>query len=159
MGASSASAVGTSGFPSEVGTPGLGVDGSASSPFFDDNGIERLAFEVLHHLQRLFERQAFAIRAIGRQRVEEVGDTEHAAEQRDLFALQSFRIAFAVPALVVILHAGQQAHHFLALDVRQDARAVQRVQPHFLEFRIGQLTGFVENRVGDADLADVVQQA
>ena len=60
---------------------------------------------------------------------------------------------------MVILHSGQQADHLLALDVRQDARAVQRMQAHLLEFRLGQLARLVENGIGDADLADVVQQA
>lgn len=50
---------------------------------------------------RTLERRCMAIGAVRRQRIERIGDGEHARRERDLFARQPVGVAAAVPALVV----------------------------------------------------------
>ena len=40
---------------------------------------------------------------------------------------------------------------------RKNERSVDRVFPHYVPFKIGKLTRFLENVVGRADLADIMQ--
>ena len=92
------------------------------------------------------------------ERVEDVGDRHDAPDDRDRVAGQAGGVAAAVPLLVV----GQRdllGH----LEQRERAagehlRADRGVGLHLVELLDGQLAPLAQDRVGDRDLADVVQR-
>ena len=96
-----------------------------------------------------------AIGPVGGHRLEGVGDKDDARLERDLLAGEAVGIAAAVEALVVVAHPARLELHVGGLD---DVVAQQRVALHVLVLVVGELGGLVEDRVGDADLAHVVQQ-
>jgi hypothetical protein len=107
-------------------------------------------------LAGLVEGDGLAVGAVGGHGVEGVGDREHPRPGRDGVAGQTGRVALAVPALVVAadhLHGAAQR-----LDAGHHLDPEQRVGPHHLPLAGVQRTGLVEHRLGDADLADVVEQ-
>ena len=65
-------------------------------------------------------------------------------------------VAAAVEPLVV--GGGDRGEAGERGDAREDALGVGRVQADARELLVGQLGGLVEDRVRDAELADVVQQ-
>ena len=75
--------------------------------------------------------------------------------QRDLLAGEAVGIAAAVEALVVVAHPARLDLHVGRLH---DVVAQQRMALHLLVLVVGELGGLVEDRVGHADLAHVVQQ-
>src|SRR5215831_19449919 len=78
----------------------------------------------------LLDRERLLVGAIGRHRIERVGDAHDARDQRDLLARQAIRIALAVPALVMVADAGHgRLQH---LDLRGDSVADHRVDAHVL---------------------------
>ncbi len=111
-----------------------------------------------HHLHALLDRERLAVHAVAGQRVEHVRDRHDAPLDRDRLALQPARVAGAVPLLLVAERdrrrhvedrGGRAAHEAVALlGVRLDDRALLRRQRPRLE----------QDRVGDRDLADVVQR-
>ena len=101
-------------------------------------------------------RSAGAVGAVGRQRVERVGDREHARGERDVLAGQPVGVAVAVPALVVVAH--DELGLAEEVDVAQDLPADDRVALHQRALGLVERLGLEEDRVGDRDLADVVQQ-
>ena len=66
------------------------------------------------------------------------------------------RIAVAVPALVLV--ADDASHGAHARDRAQDPLADRRVLAHDLPLALVERPGLVQDLVGDADLADVVEQ-
>ena len=96
------------------------------------------------------------VRAVGGQRVERVGDREHARGERDRVAREAVRVARAVPALVVV--ADDELALAEEVDVAQDLRADHGVAAHQRVLLLGQRAGLEQDRVGHGDLADVVQQ-
>ena len=87
----------------------------------DHRGVELRARAAVDLLARRCEAHRLAIGAVRGQRVERVGDREHARRERDLLALEAVRVAGAVPALVVVAH--DQRRLVEEVDVAQDLRA------------------------------------
>jgi hypothetical protein len=104
---------------------------------------------------RLREADRPAVWAVGRQRVERVGDREHARGERDLLAREAVGVAAAVPALVVV--ADDQRRLVEEVDVAQDRGADLGVAGDAAELVARQRRRLEQDRVGHADLADVVQ--
>ena len=113
---------------------------------------------VRDQLDRLFRGHGGAIRTRRGQRIVEIGDAQYPPEERDRVALETVRIAAAVPFLVMVLNAGKHRRDRRALDVAENLGAVSRVLAHLRELFWCQFSGLVENGIGHGDLADVVQQ-
>ena len=111
-----------------------------------------------HDRERALDCHRRAVDAVAGQRVEDVCDRCHAALDRDLFADEAVGVAVAVPVLVVaerdargkVKQGGVRAGEDLVADlgVLFDLQALFG----------GQRAGLQQNRVGDRDLADVVQR-
>ena len=120
---------------------GRGSGGSAGEPVVqrrDDERVELAAALRLELMHGRLDRDAGAVRAIRRQRVEGVRDEDQPRTERDLRAREPVRIAGAVPALVVVEHVRVDrreceaadelvADHRVALDeLLLDARSAGR---------------------------------
>ena len=89
------------------------------------------------------------------QRVEGVGDSDDARQQRNLVALQAVRISAAIEGLVMQFDTGQ---HFGQLrDRAQNVGALGGVRLHDLKFFCGERAGLFQDVIFDADLAHVVE--
>ena len=118
--------------------------------------VELLAGGLLELVERLLDRHAAPVQARRGHRLERVRDAEHAAGERDVLALELVRVAAAVPALVQVEHPLGDLGHAGALD---DVAAQRGVALHLEELVVGEPRGLQQHRVGDADLADVVEDA
>src|SRR5437870_13563646 len=93
--------------------------------------------------------------APARQGVKAVGDGDDAGQERDALASQSVGVAAAVEALMMAADRGED---FLATDNRgQDALADNGMIPNKQVLRQSERPGLVQDRLGNAHLADVVQ--
>ena len=97
-----------------------------------------------------------AIATIGNHRVVGIDDRYNTRSDRYLFALQPRGIALSIKTLVVV--EGIEASLLKARKQAQDRPAILRMFVHQLAFVIRQLTFLFQDRVGNADFADVVQQ-
>ncbi len=122
-----------------------------------ERGIELRAGAAFDFLQHGVQRQGGAVGAGGAHGVEGIGDADDAAHERDFFAGELVGIAAAVPAFVVIEHAGDDVLQLA--DVAEDLGADGGMFFDGVEFCFGEAAGFGEHGFGHADLADVVQQA
>ena len=95
-------------------------------------------------------------RPLRRQRVEVIDDRQDARAERDLLALETGRIALAVPALVVAVD--DRRDRVGKRHRRDDLGAHLRMHLHPLELLVGQRTGLRQDVLGHRELADVVQQ-
>src|SRR6266545_2734456 len=94
--------------------------------------------------------------AVVRHRVVRVGDREDARGDRDLLAAEAARVAAAVePLLVREHHLGGALEE---VDRAEDVIADLRVALHLAPLGVVELPGLQEDRVGHADLADVVEE-
>ena len=84
-----------------------------------------------------------------------VDDAQGPAEERDRLAGQAVGVALAVEALVMVAHARDE---LLVEERPHDLGADAGVLAHELPLLRGERAGFAEDTVGDADLADVVQE-
>ena len=100
--------------------------------------------------------QRAAVRPVGGHRVPGVADQADAARERDVLPREAVGIAAAVPALVLRPHGGREVGE--RADRVDDPRADRRVLAHHVPLGGGQAAGLAQDRVGHADLADVVQQ-
>jgi hypothetical protein len=100
--------------------------------------------------------EPLAVRPVGDERVVRVAGQDDARGERDVLAGEPVRVAAAVPALVLV--ADRRGHVAQAGQRSQDPLADDRVLAHEHPLVGGQRTGLVEDLVGDADLADVVQE-
>ena len=108
--------------------------------------------QLAHRRPRL---QRSAPRPVRGHRVEGVAGQDDAARERDVLARAALRIAAAVPVLVLAqddLRDVAEARHPL-----EHLGPAQRVLLHHVPFVLVQRPGLQQDRVGDADLADVVQ--
>ena len=91
-----------------------------------------------------------------REHVVGVGDRDQPRRQRDLLAREPVRVAGAVPALVVAEH--DVGHRPVAVDAAHDPRPVRGVAADDLPLLLAQRLGGEQDRVGERELADVVEQ-
>ncbi len=144
-----------------VGAQLLASVGAGAAEHFhervEQHGVEVAPALFAHHLHRLLDREGLAVDAVAGERVEDVGDRDDPPLDRDRLALQPARVAAAVPLLLVAERdrgghvedrGGGAAHEPVALlGVGLDDRAL-----------LGrERAGLEQDRVGDRDLADVVQ--
>src|SRR5438067_5225495 len=101
-------------------------------------------------------REPLAVWPVGRHRVEGVADEDDPRLERDLLAALAVRIAGAVPVLVA--GADDRTHVLEPLDRRDDPLAELGVRLHQRPLLGGQAARLGEDRRGDADLADVVEE-
>ncbi len=85
-----------------------------------------------------------------------VAGKDDARADRDLGSGDGVGIAAAVPALVLV--ADDPRDHAHSGDRSQDALADHRVLSHDLPLGVVERAGLVQDRVGNANLADVVKQ-
>ena len=104
----------------------------------------------------LFDREAPPVRPVGRHRVVGVADEDDARLDRDLLTREAVRVAAAVPVLVAV--ADDLADLLQPLDRGEDARAQLGVEPDDLPLLVGERARLGEDRLGHADLADVVEE-
>ena len=97
------------------------------------------------------------IRPLGGHRLEGVGHVEDPGELRDLVADQAVRIARAVVPLVVVANDRQLRGELR--DRRDDLGAEHRMGVHHHPLVARQPVLLLEDAVGHADLADVVEEA
>ena len=122
----------------------------------DDLGVELRAGAALDLRDRFLERERRAVEAVGRHRVEGVGDEDDARAERDLLAGEAVGVALAVPALVMVQHP---------VGDRVDAEALEhpvadlRVPLEHEPLRVGQGCRLAQDLLGDRELAEVVQAA
>ena len=122
----------------------------------DADRIELRARHALQLRERLVHRSRAAVRTVGRHRLERVGDEDDARLGRDLLAAEAVGIAAPVEVLVVMAHP---TCFLLELGRRHDRVTDSHVAAHLSDLVGAQPPGLPEDPVGDADLADVVQQA
>ena len=108
-------------------------------------------------LDRLERGDRLAIGVARGHHVVDVGDRDHPRERGDLGALQAPRIALPVDALVV--GEDDVADRPVALDLRDDPRALVGVHPDDVPVVVGELRVALQDAVREDELADVVQQA
>ena len=118
-------------------------------------GVELLAAAAAQLVDALVGGQRVAIRTLERHRVVGVDDAHGAGDERDARALELVGVALAVPALVVVAHAEDEVLVEQRVD---DLGAEHRVLAHRLPLLAVELAGLEQHAVGDADLADVVQE-
>ena len=120
------------------------------------HGIELRAGIVAQVAQDLFLAQAGPIRAIRFQSVVHIGHGKNARVQRNLLPGEAFRIALSVLAFVMVQHDRDQIGK--PANGLQDFRAQRDVFVHRPDFFRRELARLIEQRAGDADFADVVEQ-
>src|SRR5665647_2397378 len=108
---------------------------------------------------RVGRRQGWPVGPIARQRVEDICDGDDASLQRNLLAGEPARIAGAVPALVVRPRDDGGDVQQLLTGAGEQRMACLRVALHLDTLWGVERAGLSEHRVGDRDLADVVQRA
>jgi len=110
---------------------------------------------IAHLLRRLLARQRAVVRAVCRHRVPRVGETHDARLDGNVVAGEPIGIALAVPALVVV--ADERYRLAQAAELADDVGAVGGMPLDHLVLVLRQPAGLQQDRVGDAQLADVVQ--
>ena len=113
---------------------------------------------LAHQLDRLLERVGGAVDAVGGERVEHVRDRHDPSLDRDRLAGEAARVAAAVPLLVVA--EGDRRRHVedRGGGAAQQPVALLGVGLHDRALLGGERAGLQQDRVGDRDLADVVQR-
>src|SRR5919202_1503181 len=94
--------------------------------------------------------------AVARYRIERVGDEDDPRGQRDRIAVEAVRIAPPVDALVA--PARDLPHDRRQIDLGEDVLRQDRVLAHDLPFLFVERLRLLEDPLGDADLADIVQK-
>ena len=122
----------------------------------DDRGRELRAAVESDLVGRFLQRPGAAVGAVRGHRVDGVGQADDRGLERDPVAPQAVRVAVAVPALVVVEHRGHRGVE--PVEPADDPRAVLRVPLHDLELELRQAVRLREDCIGDADLADVVEE-
>src|SRR5205085_862838 len=128
----------------------------ASAEGVDDTRIELPPGLREDLVAGLLPRTGRAVRAVARDRVERVGDREDAGGERDVLPLEAVGIPRADPALVMMAHDREP----LAREggyVAQHLEAQHRVLFHHASLLVRQRSRLLQDAVGDADLADVVE--
>ena len=126
---------------------------AAPRPSAGRTGVPACALQLL---ARRLVRQRGTVRAVRRHRVPGVAGEADAAGERDLAAGEPVRVSVAVPALV--LGADRRCEVGERADRRHDPLADRGMRAHDPPLRVGQLARLLQDRLGHAELADVVQE-
>ena len=124
----------------------------------EDQRIELTTSLLAHHRERLLDGQREAVDAVGRERVEDVGDRGDAPLERDRFSGEPVRIAVSVPALVVDERNRRRQLEDLRRGAAQEPVADLGMALHRAPLLVGEAVPLEKDLVGDGDLADVVQR-
>src|SRR5436305_7068349 len=151
------------GHPGGSGTPPgpRSADGNAlaverAQERLDDLGVELLPRPASELLAGCDRTDRHPVDAVARHRLVSVADGENRGLDRNLFLAQAIRIAGPIRALVV---AEDPAADIVELAARENPCTELRMPPHLRHLLVGERTGLAEDRVGDPDLADVVEDA
>ena len=127
----------------------------------EQHRIERAALPVEDHGDGGFVAVRLFVAAVARQRVVYVRERDHLRRDRDLLAEQAVRVAAAVPALVMPAADLDRGLEQRLLAVRRQplehGRADGGMGADDVELLGRQAARLVEDALGNADLADVVQ--
>ncbi len=121
----------------------------------NQGGVELRAAAALKLSEALAVAQRRAVGTLAGHRVIAVDDAHRAGDERDLLAGEAVGVAATVEALVVVAHAGDE---LLVEERAHDLGADAGVLAHELPLLARQRAGLEQHAVGDADLADVVQE-
>ena len=100
--------------------------------------------------------QRLAVHAARGHGLDGIGHGHDPSAEGDRLALEPVRITEPVPALVVMAH--DRTHCGKQLERLQEVVSYLGVRPHERPFLGGQRGRLEQHAVGDADLADIVQQ-
>ena len=108
-------------------------------------------------------RDSVLVHAHARQRIIHVGHRDHLRGDGNLVALKAIGIALAVPALVMPTRNLVRIFHkriadVMAAQLKQHVGADRGMRLHNLELLGRKAPGFVENRIVNRHLADIVQR-
>ena len=120
-----------------------------------EQGVEVRPLLPVHRFQRPLVRVGLLVRAAHAQRVIDVGECDDARAERDEILAEPVRVAAAVPALVVA--QGDLGGHRVGVGA-EDVGAVGGVLLHHVPLPRLEGPGLVQDVVGGADLAHVVQR-
>src|ERR1039458_1983734 len=124
----------------------------------DDIRVELPTGMVEDLSDRLLYRPRRLVRAGVRESIEHVRRGHDPSRERDLLASKAAGVASAVPALVVGQRDALGHDKQRATAAGQDLGADRRVRLHLLELPVTELARLEQDRVGNSDLADVVQR-
>ena len=119
-------------------------------------GIEVRARRALDLDARRLEGYGHRIRPVAGHGIEGVGHREDARAEGNELAPEGGRVAGAVPALVVVVDDGHGAPE--EGDALDEAAPQLRMGAHDLPLVHAEAAGLEQDAVGDADLADVVEE-
>ena len=137
-------------------TEGRPVLGDDPEEDLDDHRVKVSPAERLDVVDHPVDRPRRPIGPIRPEGVPDVDRCEEAGRQGDLLPFETARIAGAVPLLMV--GVGDLQRRAEETDRREPLLGVFRVPPHDRPFLVVQRSGFEEDGVGDAHLADVMEQ-
>ena len=135
--------------------------GGASAPHElfearEEMRVELLANLAAHDLHGFQPRERALVASFRRERVEHVGDAQHARRERDGLPRQTVRVALPIPPLVVIAHHWRDVPGELNVGKHLDTGNGVLADDVPLLFR--QLALFVQHLRRHDQLSDVVQQ-
>jgi hypothetical protein len=123
----------------------------------DDVPVEMRADALAQLVERSVAIASAGIHAVGGDRGVGVGRRDDAGLDRDRVACEAVRVTVPIDALVVMTHRGRRGRDLV--DAHHDALAERDVRVHELPLLVVEGTGLLEDAIGDARLADVVQPA
>ncbi len=119
-------------------------------------GVESGAEIFVDDVHDLFFGEVLAIGAFGGEGFEGVGDGEYADFGGKSGGVEAAVVAFAVEAFVV--GGGGGGDFAEAADTLEYLAGVEGMAAHQCEFGFVELSGFIEDKIGDAELSDVVEE-
>ena len=125
----------------------------------EHRGVELGAAPVAHDLERRLHGIGATVDPVAREGIEHIGDGGDAAFDRDRIAGEAVRVSAAVVALV--MGEGDACSEVEQLRSRagEDAMTDRGVLLHLGPLGVGERPGLEQHRVGDPDLADVMERA
>ena len=120
----------------------------------DQAGVELRPAVAPQLVHRLADRPGRAVDAAPHDRVVRVRDRDDPGAQRDLLPRDPVRVATTIPPLVVV--ADGRPRRCEVPEPGDDAGALHGVGTHHLPLVRGEGAGLEQDRVGHADLADIV---
>ncbi len=124
----------------------------------DQLGIEVLSLLLFDESQHLFQRPCLLVAAIRPQRIEHIGQRNDTPLQRDIRPFQATWIAAAIPLFMVIARYGGADLEQCQVAAGEHVLSQLGMGFHYFPLFRSELARLVQDGIGDADLADVVQR-